>query len=168
MRSLFAWIGLSFGFALLALLFVFGAPACGSTADDTATPDAVADAPIDTGPADSATCDLSANLLDKIPDASIADGASTTGICLGCASAHCGSTISQCNESCPCQSAVSTGLSCFLQNPTSPTVCLLGFTGVDSTTQGLGFSLVTCVETSCDNECQASKFEDAGREASSP
>jgi hypothetical protein len=169
MRSLFAWIGLSFGFALLAL-FAFAAlaaftPACGSTTDDTAPTDAAGDVAVDTGPPDSATCDLSANLLDKIPDASIADGASTTGICLGCASANCGSFISQCNQSCPCQSAISTGLTCYVQHSDQPTVCVASFLGVDPNIQTIGFSLVSCVQTKCDNECQASKFEDAGKEA---
>ena len=155
-------VSLSLGLAALVLQAV---PACGST-DSTAAPDAEVDAPVDTGPPDSATCDLSANLLDKIPDASLADGASTTGLCLGCANAHCGSTIQQCNQSCPCQGAVSSGLTCFLQNPGSPTSCLGSFLTVDSQTQSLGFGLLSCVQTFCDNECQASKLEDAGKEAS--
>jgi hypothetical protein len=159
-RHVFFGLALSLAFALLAVQ----APACGSTDDTTTGGDAVADSPVDTGPLDSATCDLSANLLDKIPDAAIADGASTTGVCLGCANANCGDTITKCNESCPCQTTVSSGLACYLRDPANAQVCALSLIGgnVDSNVQGLAFGLLNCVQAHCDQECQASKLSDAG------
>ena len=138
--------------------------------DDTATAtDAgsdAAEAGQEAGPPDSATCDLGANLLERLPDASIADGASTSGICIGCVDTKCGSQVNACNKSCECQNAAYRGLNCFLQNSTNPTPCLAQFTtGVDPQVQAIGISLAACVNANCKKDCATSTFQpgaDAG------
>src|SRR5437588_9668241 len=104
-----------------------GIQACGGDTSSGTTPtDAGNDVTLDTKPppppppddagADSATCDLSADFTTKIPDASIADGESTTGICIGCVEAKCKKDLDSCNQYCPCQSAAAKALECYAKN----------------------------------------------------
>jgi hypothetical protein len=131
--------------------------ACSSSDAAGPTADAGDESAADTGPPDSATCDLSANLLDKIPDAEIPDSSTTTGVCLGCVNAKCESSIAQCNASCPCQAAVASGLQCYLNNPAAAAGCITQFTGggggFDPNVSTIAFALLPCVQNGCPTEC---------------
>lgn len=121
-------------------------------------------APVDN---DAATCDLSADFSEQIPDASIADGASTSGICLGCAKSKCEDEVKSCNEDCTCQGLATDAVTCYLANTKNPLVCAGNFTGVDTNTQQLGFAIINCINKSCKTECAAESFQpnDGGADA---
>jgi hypothetical protein len=125
----------------------------GGTTMDVANDVAKDTGPGDTGSGDSATCDLSADFTKKIPDASLADGASTTGVCIGCLEAHCKSDIDKCNLYCPCQTAADKALSCFAMHSDNPILCAGTVAGTDSKTQGILLSLAGCLQASCGAEC---------------
>jgi hypothetical protein len=113
---------------------------------------------------DAATCDLSANLLDKIPDAEVADGATTTGICIQCTNSKCATQVGACNASCKCQNAAGAGLECYLKDPQNATACIIPFTsgGVDLKVQAIGIQLLGCINTNCKDSCATAKFESDG------
>lgn len=129
------------------------APVVDSGPTDTGAPDVEVDA---------ATCDLSTNLTSGIPDASIADGASTTGVCLGCVSAKCKTSVDKCNLDCTCKGLANTALDCYTKTP-DPIACGAGFVSakVPSSTRNIGISLFQCVAQSCKSECATGSF-DAG------
>lgn len=161
-------IGVGAASAITALLI----QACGETTDNPATPaDAAVEATVaDTAPPKEAAppadpdagCNTASNFTDQIPDASIADGASTSGICVGCANAQCKAEVAACNQNCRCQNLMGEALSCYLKNPTNATACAGGFITADQTTQGQGIALLRCLQTKCDDECAAAAFQDAG------
>jgi hypothetical protein len=151
----------------LPLVVVASFGGCSSTDPGAAATDdggGEGEAAIDTGAPDTATCNLSANLLDTIPDASIADGASTTGLCLGCVQASCSTMVKQCNASCDCQGAVSSGLACYLKNINKPTACLaaLAVGNIDESVKTIGLGLLSCVNTSCKEVCSTASLPDSG------
>jgi hypothetical protein len=139
--------------------------ACGATekgAPADAGPDAL-EASAD-GSADAAKCDLSASLTAKIPDAAIADGASTSGICLGCGHAKCANFVQQCSANCDCQGLAAKGLECYLRDPTNAEACIFAFgaQNVDRKVQAIGLGLGSCINSNCKVECATAAFEDAG------
>lgn len=147
---------------------------CGDTSDTTpASTDAgndVTQAPKKdaTPPADAdddaATCDTSADLTKDIPDADMADGASTTGICMGCAKANCDQYIKQCEKNCECQTVVGKALDCYTKNTDNPFKCAGGIIGASDETQQIGKDLLFCVQGSCQKECPTPDFGDGGAE----
>jgi hypothetical protein len=162
------------GLALLAAALVI--QACGSTetvtpSADGGGPDVVADkAPVkDTAPPDddAATCDLSADFTSDIPDAAIADGASTSGLCVQCANSKCAKEVDNCNLDCPCQGLAASALDCYLKNTADPTVCAAGFigSGIEQSTQNIGIALLTCINSKCKDDCATASFQDAGKDA---
>ncbi len=149
--------------------------ACGgsSVADPPADSGPPETGPADTGPKDTGAkdvatdtappCDPKADILSSIPDASIADGATTTGICLGCVNTKCSKEVNDCKADCPCQKVAKDALQCYLKNIANPLVCAGNFTTVPQKTQQIGLSLFSCIRNECDNECAASAFDpDAG------
>jgi hypothetical protein len=149
--------------------------ACGGDTSNPSTPSdagqeaAKEAAPQDTGSdvaVDSATCDLSTDFTTKIPDASIADGASTTGICVGCAEAHCKKDINDCNASCECKGLMDKALECYAKNSSKGTTalfaCVQPFISASSQTQQIGQSLIGCLQASCDQECPVPQGPDGG------
>jgi hypothetical protein len=151
---------------------VFALQACGSTTDDTnptqdsGTPDVFEASVVkDTSTADvhdaAPTCDPTKNLFEGIPDASIADGGSSVGACLGCAQTHCAAQIQDCQEDCTCQGIAGDALECYAKT-SSIAACLADFISVPQATQAIGIALGGCVQTSCGDECAASTFLDAG------
>ena len=113
-----------------------------------------------------------ADFTAEIPDASIADGASTTGICLECAKKTCPTQIGECTQNCDCQELAVGALDCFLKNSTKSQLELFGicggkFGGVNPATQQLGFGLLTCINGGCKTECATDSFQtkDAGKDA---
>ncbi|MDF2692525.1 MAG: hypothetical protein K0S65_908 [Labilithrix sp.] len=154
------------GVSLIAAAFVI--QACGETEPATVAPvvdsgpDVVDTGAPDTGPKveeDSGGCDTTADFTSKIPDASIADGATTSGICLQCAHTKCGPQLDDCNTDCTCQGLAGEALDCYLKNTTNPIVCAGSFTGVDTNTQQLGLALITCISSGCKEECATEAFD---------
>lgn len=163
MRSRFFFLGISTSIVLGATAFL----ACGGGETVSEPIDSGADVvdagPKDTGPdaQDSATCDLSADFTTKIPDASIADGATTSGICMGCVNTNCRKEVAACNHDCSCQNLANNALECYIK--TQKLSCAASFAGAGSSTQKLGIALFGCVNDSCQTECAVNSFiQDAG------
>lgn len=100
-----------------------------------------------------ARCDPDASLLDRIEDASIADGASTTGVCAACLAERCSYELAHCAEDCPCQGIVGDALQCYLT--TQDIACLGRLTNylVRQDTRGRALQLSGCARSSCPIEC---------------
>lgn len=155
----------------------FAIQACGgdSVADPPATTDSGAQetGPADTGPKDTGvdvfdagpSCDPSADITKGIPDASLADGATTTGVCLACMKSKCDKETKACAAECGCQKIAKDGLDCYLKNTANPIVCAGNFSGagISQKTQAAGLALIGCVNDECNAECAVSAFDpDAG------
>jgi hypothetical protein len=131
--------------------------ACSSEqAPATGAPDASDDSAQDSAfvPEDAEVrCDPDASLLDRLEDASIADGASTTGICAACLDVKCSYELAHCAEDCPCQGIVGDALQCYLT--TQDIACLGRLTNylVRQDTRGRALQLSGCARSSCAIEC---------------
>lgn len=160
--------------------FTFGAAvqACSGKSEDAEATDAGTDA-YEAGKdatvvdaADSAPpCDPNKDFLKDIPDASIADGATTTGICLGCMKTKCASEIKACAKDCPCQNLASGSLECVLKaaNQAAQLACASPFFKAPKATQDIGQALLFCSQGECNDECAASSFDpDAGDAEAGP
>lgn len=154
--------------ALVALV------ACASPADVAADGPGVVEAgvresavpdPADAEPA----CDPHADLLARVHDASIGDGASTTGLCLGCAKRACPDVIDKCTQDCPCQSIVGNALECYVTTQQLGCAGALADIFVTRETRRYAFELLGCVQHTCALECAidggAPAAADAGAEA---
>ncbi len=157
------------GFSAVLFGGGFAIQACGGTqSDSNAATDAgqdVVDATVkDTSVADvvdaAPTCDKTADILKDIPDASIADGGSSVGVCLGCAKVKCKNEIDSCKMDCACQGVAAKALECYAK--TQSIACASSFQGVPKSTQQIGIALAGCVSNNCDSECQASQLLDGG------
>lgn len=98
-------------------------------------------------------CDPDANLLERLEDAAIADGASTTGICAECLDERCSYELAHCAEDCQCQGIVGDALQCYL---TSQDIACLGrLTNylVRQDTRARALQLSGCARSSCATEC---------------
>lgn len=147
------------------------AQGCGETETTTSPVDAGADVVADTGPKkdsapveeDAATCDTSQDFSKDIPDAEIADGASTTGLCVTCAQANCKKFIEDCNKNCQCQELAGDALECYAK-----TSNIIGCAGqfasskITKETQTTAFGLFSCLDEECKQECQTEQFGDGG------
>ena len=156
----------------------FAIQACGGTQSDSAT---VVDAGLDVVDAtvkdtnapdvkDAApACDPTADFLKDIPDASLADGATTSGICLGCAKSKCKNELSACSKDCTCQGLAGDAIDCYLKsttkNPTDLIKCAGGFASVPTATRNIGLGVFGCISNECSVECATAEFTDAGADA---
>ena len=106
-------------------------------------------------------CDPDADLLERVEDAAIADGASTTGICASCMRASCSHELGRCAEDCPCQAIVGDALQCYLT--TQELACLGRLTNylVRQDTRGRALQLSGCARSTCANECAVDGGEPA-------
>jgi hypothetical protein len=147
----------------------FAIQACGSTVnEDTAVdgggPDVAEASAKDNYVPDAkeaaAPCDTNKDILKDIPDASIADGASSVGKCLGCAQVKCKAELDSCKKDCACQDVAAKALECYAK--TQSIACAGSFQSVPKETQQIGIKLAGCVQSNCDPECQASTLADAG------
>jgi len=141
-----------------ALGGALGLAACGSS-DETATgsPGAAEGGARESSAPDAAEpeppCDPKADLFARAHDASIGDGASTTGLCLGCTKARCEESVAKCTANCPCQGIVGRALDCYL------TTQQLGCAGeltnylVTSETRSDALRILGCVQSECPTEC---------------
>lgn len=156
----------------------FAVQACGSTTNDApAAADSGADVfeastPKDTSVADVADtappCDPNKDILSGIMDASIADGASSVGVCLGCAKSKCGMEIDACKMDCDCQGIAGGALECFAMaggNQSKLFACVGPFASAPKATQNIGIALAGCIQQDCKDECATSAFMDAGADA---
>lgn len=136
-----------------------------STPAADAGPDVVDSGPKDTGAdvaVDSSPCDTSQDFTARIPDASIADGASTTGVCMGCVNANCKSAVDKCNKDCTCAGLADDALECYATSQDA-LKCGGPFFNAPSSTQKIGIELFGCVNNSCKTECAVDAFiQDAG------
>lgn len=171
MRMRFVFLGVSA--CLVAAGFV---EACGGSSEDggstadagheAAAPDTGAKdtGAQDTGPIDSGPpCDTTKYFLADVPDASLADGATTSGICLGCLQAKCNSALESCNKDCNCRDVVSAALDCYTKGG-SIFQCV-GSSKIKPTqkTQQIGIQIAGCMQSLCNDECAFdSFFADAG------
>lgn len=149
------------------------AQGCGDT-ETTDTPSADAGADVtDSGKKDvvvpveedASPCDTSADFTTEIPDAAIADGASTTGICVGCAQKNCQKYIDDCNANCECQGLAAEALECYATSSGDIVGCLGKFASASPSkaTQQTGIGLFSCLNGSCKDECQTEALNpDAG------
>jgi len=155
----------------------FAIQACGG--DSVADPPATADSgpaetgPADTGPKDTGVdvfdagpkCDPNVDITSGIPDASLADGASTTGVCLSCMKSKCDKETKACAAECGCQKIAKDALDCYLKNSANPIACIgtLSGAGATSKTQEVGLGLIGCINSDCNDECAVSALDpDAG------
>jgi len=145
----------------------FCVQACGSSDDVTGDlPDAAEAGVRESGTPDvtepEPPCDRAADLFAKVHDASIGDGASTTGRCVGCMKAKCDEAIAKCTANCPCQGIVGRALECYL------TTQQLGCAGeltnylVTSETRSDALRILGCVQSECPAECAVDGGADAG------
>lgn len=147
----------------------FGIQACGGTSEETAGADAAPEAQAaETGPKDSSLpdvadarppCDPTKDVLKDIADASIADGASTTGACLACAKSKCAAEIGDCQKDCSrtttdlgCQDLAGKALECYAKTQDIFT-CAGQFATVGNPTRNIGIALGACVNNNCKTEC---------------
>jgi hypothetical protein len=100
-----------------------------------------------------ARCDPDASLLERLEDASIADGASTTGICAACLDVKCSYELAHCAEDCQCQGIVGDALQCYLT--TQDIACLGRLTNylVRQDTRSRALRLSGCASSRCATEC---------------
>ena len=147
------------------------AQGCGETETTTTAVDAGSDV-ADTGPKKDATppaedaeppCDTTQDFSKDIPDAEIADGASTSGICVGCAYDNCKASIDDCNANCECQELAGKALECYTKTGNA-----IGCAGqfatakVSKETQQTGIALFSCINSNCKQECQTEQFDAGG------
>jgi hypothetical protein len=160
--------------ALATVSFVaagIGIQACGGTSDTTADAkdSSVPETAAETGPKDATTdtadaappCDPKKDFLADIPDASIADGASTTGICVGCTKSKCAAEVAKCGADCTCQELAGKALDCYAKTQ-DVFGCAGKFASVPTATRNIGIALFGCIQNQCDDECAASAFVDGG------
>lgn len=116
---------------------------------------------------DASPCDTSADLAKDIQDAAIADGASTTGICVGCAQKSCAKYIEACNKNCECQGLAGKALECYAKSGGDIVGCLGQFASANPSkeTQQTGIGLFSCLSASCKDECQTDALTPDGGDA---
>jgi hypothetical protein len=157
--------------SLTSIVAAFIAQGCGETETAVGPDDAgtdVIDAARRDAPVvleeDAATCDTSADFTNEIPDASIADGASTTGICVGCAKDNCKKYIDDCNANCQCQGLAGQALECYAKTSGDIVGCLGQFANAKPSkqTQQTGTGLFSCIESNCKTECQTEALNPDG------
>lgn len=143
-------------FALGAAVFALDACSSDDAPPATSTPDGSTgtgnDGAIGLEDAEVA-CDPDASLLDRVEDAAIADGASTTGICAKCLDEKCAYELAHCAEDCQCQGIVGDALQCYLT--TQDIACLGRLTNylVRQDTRARALQLSGCARSSCSSEC---------------
>lgn len=98
-------------------------------------------------------CDPKGDLFRLVRDASIGDGASTTGVCLGCTKTKCAEPVAHCTENCPCQLIVSKALECYLTTQQIGCAADLANILVTPETRKYALQVLGCAQTECPAEC---------------
>ena len=165
---------------VVAGLFAGG---CGST-ESTPAADAGRDAVVvdvtqplpDTGPdvvdTGVTACAVDADItMINVPDASLADGASSIGRCSSCVQTTCKMPLANCNEDCDCKSALVDFFTCY-SGGGSITKCGLPLGTLGGSARTLGQALIVCIDPAlaglpapgCKDDCAVNAlFPDAGK-----
>ena len=163
------------GLSLALVGFSFGVQACSSdgsafvandagldaadatTPYDAAVPDTGTDAETDAG------CDTNADFTTRIPDASVPDSSTTTGLCVACANTECPTEVSNCNHSCSCQNIADKALVCYAKSGGD---LFAAYTCVGSTPKDTKnpIALLGCLKSKCGEPCAIGQADagDAG------
>lgn len=148
-----------------------------STEDAGKDSGTTADSGGDSGGGPTEDCDKSKDFLADIPDASIADGASSSGICLGCLRSHCNAALDLCNADCECRGFVGATVGCVAQGTDSFLNCATAAAAENGApsenVQGIGLGIYQCANQNCKGECalddlfppDAGGTDDAGEDA---
>ena len=150
------------------LVVVAGVEACTSGDPDAGdSADAAAENARDTSYAfeeAEALCDPDADILNEVQDASIGDGASTTGICVACMRKTCATPLADCARDCLCQGIMRDAIGCYLE--TQNIVCLGKLTSylLTNATRSKALAVAGCAQAGCPTECAV----DAGPDSSTP
>lgn len=102
------------------------------------------------------------DILGRVPDASIGDSGASTSQCLGCVQRNCQAPIAECNVDCTCVTSISGALTCIERNPSEPIACAAPLATLPAATRNIGFKLLACVQTSCQEECATDELSDGG------
>ena len=154
MRARFFILAISFGSSCAGL----GVEACsGSSTDEASSNDAggaeaAARDVLAYDQSEPPTCDVDADFTANVVDASLADGATTSGACVACMRTTCSEAVAACNKDCKCQNIAAGVLDCFVKSQLLS--CSAPFyLGVIK--QGLpsGKALLGCVTVDCANAC---------------
>ena len=109
-------------------------------------------------------CDPDAAYLEDIPDSSIPDSGTTTGLCFGCAQSKCADVVANCGRDCTCQRLSAGAAECYVK--TKQISCAFAFANypaVSVATRQLALALLGCVQNACMLECAFdAKSSDAG------
>lgn len=98
-------------------------------------------------------CDRAGDLFAKAHDASIGDGASTTGLCLGCTKARCDEAVAKCTADCQCQGIVGRALDCYVTTQSLGCASELTSYLVTNETRSDALRILGCVQSECPVEC---------------
>jgi hypothetical protein len=160
-------------------LFIAGAAGAGCSSTETSnppavdagkdvsvadgnTPDVVKDAPVETGP----SCQKDADFTQlPVPDASLNDGGTNTGVCVSCVRQNCNTQAQACANDCECNNFVLGFFTC-VGGGGSLINCGSGLLSLPQSSRKAGQDLVTCVFGSCQSECGVPNL-DGGTDAPS-
>ena len=120
-------------------------------------------------------CGVDADITKlALPDAALADGATSIGICSACAQAKCGSQLQACNDDCDCREAVVGFFDCYSKTQSIVT-CGAPLITLGGEAMQLGQALFVCISpsflklpgTGCEVECAVKALlgTDAGPDA---
>lgn len=159
--------------AFSACLMVTGAVAsgCGSTETtppattdgggdvsvlETSTKDVTPDVPQEVGP----SCVKDADFTQfPVPDASLGDGGTNTGVCVSCVRSNCQSQANACAADCECNNAILSFFNCLGQGRALLTCLGSSQGGLSGTAQNLAIALGACVYSNCQQECGVPNLE---------
>lgn len=101
-------------------------------------------------------CDTPTDILATVPDASLADGSTSSGLCMACLDSKCSSVIDKCEQDCNCRAVVSDVLGCFSQKGDLMSCFTSTVEQPSAATQALGLSFLSCVSGPCEQACGSS------------
>jgi hypothetical protein len=101
----------------------------------------------------STPCDTTSDFLAAIPDASLADGATTSGLCIGCLASKCSAPVDKCGADCNCRAVVADVLDCFSQGGDLGSCFTSSVETPSAATQALGLAILSCVSGTCKEAC---------------
>lgn len=86
-------------------------------------------------------------------DASIADGATTTGICVGCMRSNCEEQVRACAINCQCQGIMGDAIECYFTTQNLACAGRLTDYLVRQETRAAALTMLGCARTSWTEEC---------------
>ena len=150
----------------------FAASGCGSTQTsnpvatdgggdvvaDNSVRDVTPDVPREVAP----SCIKDADFTQiPIPDASLGDGGTNSGVCVSCVRSNCTSQANACAADCECNNVVLGFFTC-IGSGASLTTCGTPLLSLPSGSQALGQALALCVYGNCQSECGIPNLDGGG------